>query len=131
MIRSANAAIVAHRIFGFLLGATATGASFYYYVLSEYKVSNELLTEDIYVCYVHLTFERHCAKTDVVGAASCRPTIRGLRKDNRREDSGLIEEKIAGDDDKKWIYPMGRLLLQNKCSDVSRCGRVRADLTRW
>jgi len=26
-----------------------TGASVYYYVLDEYKVSNELLTEDIYV----------------------------------------------------------------------------------
>jgi hypothetical protein len=35
---------------GFLLGSTLTGASIYYYILDEYKVSNELLTEDIYVC---------------------------------------------------------------------------------
>ena len=39
-----------HRLFGFLLGSTLAGASVYYYILEEYKVSNELLTEDIYVC---------------------------------------------------------------------------------
>lgn len=38
-----------HSIFGFLLGATASGSALYYYVIEEYKVSNELLTEDIYV----------------------------------------------------------------------------------
>lgn len=37
------------RLFGFLLGTTLAGASVYYYILEEYKVSNELLTEDIYV----------------------------------------------------------------------------------
>lgn len=37
------------RLFGFLLGSTITGAAVYYYVLDEYKVANELLTEDIYV----------------------------------------------------------------------------------
>jgi len=35
-------------LFGFLLGSTVAGASVYYYILEEYKVSNELLTEDIY-----------------------------------------------------------------------------------
>lgn len=35
-------------LFGFLLGATAAGSGLYYYVIDEYKVSNELLTEDIY-----------------------------------------------------------------------------------
>ncbi|KAF2838541.1 hypothetical protein M501DRAFT_975049 [Patellaria atrata CBS 101060] len=35
-------------IFGFLLGSVASGAGMYYYVLDEYKVSNELLTTDIY-----------------------------------------------------------------------------------
>ncbi|KAL2044951.1 hypothetical protein N7G274_002726 [Stereocaulon virgatum] len=35
-------------IFGFLLGSTLAGAGTYYYILEEYKVSNELLTEDIY-----------------------------------------------------------------------------------
>ncbi|MCJ1397673.1 hypothetical protein MMC11_000869 [Xylographa trunciseda] len=34
---------------GFLLGATAAGTLVYTYILDEYKVSNELLTEDIYV----------------------------------------------------------------------------------
>ncbi|KAI9846881.1 MAG: hypothetical protein M1837_003493 [Sclerophora amabilis] len=34
--------------FGFLLGSTLAGAGVYYYILEEYRVSNELLTEDIY-----------------------------------------------------------------------------------
>ena len=37
------------RLLGFFLGSTLAGAGVYYYVLEEYKVSNELLTEDIYV----------------------------------------------------------------------------------
>ncbi|KAI0378819.1 hypothetical protein F5Y04DRAFT_140970 [Hypomontagnella monticulosa] len=36
-------------LFGFLLGSTLAGAGVYGYVLREYKASNELLTEDIYV----------------------------------------------------------------------------------
>jgi hypothetical protein len=36
------------RLFGFLLGAVGSGAGMYYYVIDEYRVSNELLTEDIY-----------------------------------------------------------------------------------
>ncbi|KAK4540860.1 hypothetical protein LTR36_008802 [Oleoguttula mirabilis] len=35
-------------LFGFLLGSTLAGGGLYYYVIDEYKVSNELLTEDIY-----------------------------------------------------------------------------------
>ncbi|KFY74215.1 hypothetical protein V501_05511 [Pseudogymnoascus sp. VKM F-4519 (FW-2642)] len=35
-------------LFGFFLGSTLTGAGVYYYVLEEYRVANELLTEDIY-----------------------------------------------------------------------------------
>nr|POE48730.1 hypothetical protein CFP56_38826 [Quercus suber] len=35
-------------LFGFLLGATLAGSGLYYFVIDEYKVSNELLTEDIY-----------------------------------------------------------------------------------
>ena len=38
-----------NRLFGFLLGSSLAGAGVYYYILEEYKVSNELLTEDIYV----------------------------------------------------------------------------------
>jgi len=34
-------------LFGFLLGSTVSGAAAYFYLLEEYKVSNELLTEDI------------------------------------------------------------------------------------
>ncbi|CAI6338814.1 unnamed protein product [Periconia digitata] len=36
------------RLFGFLLGSTTAGAGMYYYVIDEYRISNELLTEDIY-----------------------------------------------------------------------------------
>lgn len=37
------------RLFGFLFGSTLAGAGTYYYILEEYRTSNELLTEDIYV----------------------------------------------------------------------------------
>lgn len=39
------------RLFGFFFGSTLSAGGVYYYVLDEYKVSNQLLTEDIYVCY--------------------------------------------------------------------------------
>lgn len=35
-------------MFGFLLGATSAGAGTWFYIMEEYRVSNELLTEDIY-----------------------------------------------------------------------------------
>ncbi|KUI66135.1 hypothetical protein VM1G_01615 [Cytospora mali] len=35
-------------LFGFLLGATLAGSGTYYYVLQDYKASNELLQDDIY-----------------------------------------------------------------------------------
>ncbi|KAH8724654.1 hypothetical protein GQ44DRAFT_617960 [Phaeosphaeriaceae sp. PMI808] len=35
-------------LLGFLTGATGAGAGMYYYVIDEYRVSNQLLTEDIY-----------------------------------------------------------------------------------
>lgn len=41
--------LLRYRMFGFLLGTTLAGAGTYYYILDEYRVSNELLTEDIYV----------------------------------------------------------------------------------
>lgn len=43
-----------YSLFGFLLGSTLAGGSVYTYVLQEYKASNELLTEDIYVRYHHI-----------------------------------------------------------------------------
>ncbi|KAK2794843.1 hypothetical protein FQN50_009853 [Emmonsiellopsis sp. PD_5] len=36
-------------LFGFLFGSAAAGTAVYYYILEEYRVSNEMLTEDIYV----------------------------------------------------------------------------------
>lgn len=45
----ATAWLTRRRLFGFLLGATTSGAGMYYYVIDEYRVSNQLLTEDIYV----------------------------------------------------------------------------------
>ena len=38
-------------LFGFFFGATAAGAGIYTYALQDYKASNDLLTEDIYVRY--------------------------------------------------------------------------------
>ncbi|KAM3065990.1 hypothetical protein ACMFMG_009789 [Clarireedia jacksonii] len=35
-------------LLGFFLGCSVAGFGTYYYILEEYKVSNELLTEDIY-----------------------------------------------------------------------------------
>ncbi|KAL2161470.1 hypothetical protein VTH06DRAFT_8032 [Thermothelomyces fergusii] len=35
-------------LFGFFLGSSLSAAGIYYYAVQEYKVSNELLTEDIY-----------------------------------------------------------------------------------
>lgn len=44
--------VLSNSLFGFLLGSTVAGGGIYSYVLQEYKASNELLTEDIYVCSV-------------------------------------------------------------------------------
>jgi hypothetical protein len=38
-----------HRVFGFLIGTVLAGSGLYYYVVDEYKISNRLLVEDIYV----------------------------------------------------------------------------------
>ena len=38
-------------LFGFLLGTSLTGAGVYSYVLTEYKASNDQLTDDIYVSF--------------------------------------------------------------------------------
>jgi hypothetical protein len=40
------------RLTGFLLGSLVAGGSAYFYLVKEYKLANEMLTEDIYV--------RHC-----------------------------------------------------------------------
>ena len=37
------------RLFGFLFGCVLSGGAVYTYLLQEYKTSNDLLTEDIYV----------------------------------------------------------------------------------
>ena len=47
----ANPAIptLRHSFVGFLLGSTLAASGAYFYVLQDYKTSNALLTEDIYV----------------------------------------------------------------------------------
>jgi hypothetical protein len=52
-------------LFGFLLGTAGTGAGMYYYVLDEYKVSNELLTEDIYVSFPYKQKEKGGSASNV------------------------------------------------------------------
>lgn len=44
------------RVLGFLSGSAAAGAAVYYYILSEYRTANEMLSEDI---YVYLVFSLH------------------------------------------------------------------------
>ena len=55
-----------HRLFGFLLGATTAGAGMYYYVIDEYRISNELLTEDIYVRIPAIANFLHATKTGAI-----------------------------------------------------------------
>lgn len=52
----AVAFLTTSRLFGFLTGAVVAGASVYYYVLGDYRVSNEMLSDDITVRFklVHL-----------------------------------------------------------------------------
>ncbi len=47
--RLENANTCANRLFGFLFGTVVAGSGVYTYLLQEYKASNDLLTEDIYV----------------------------------------------------------------------------------
>lgn len=43
--------LIASRMLGFAIGSMTAGVVVYKYVLEEYRVSNELLTEDVYVCH--------------------------------------------------------------------------------
>ncbi|KAI3401601.1 hypothetical protein diail_10202 [Diaporthe ilicicola] len=58
----------ANRLFGFLLGATLAGSGTYYYVLQDYKASNELLQDDIYV----RSLTPICMSTQALQAATQR-----------------------------------------------------------
>jgi len=81
--------ILTTRIFGFLLGSTVAGAGLYYYVVDEYRVSNELLTEDVYVssvqsnaaCYVGAA--RPLAYIYIYPSRRFNPLSRGLRAMSR------------------------------------------------
>jgi len=42
-------------LFGFLLGSSLAAYGTYYYILDEYRVSNEMLTEDIYALQAAVT----------------------------------------------------------------------------
>lgn len=48
-----RACFAVDRLFGFLFGCVASGSAVYTYLLGEYKASNDLLTEDIYVSRSH------------------------------------------------------------------------------
>ena len=70
------------RLFGFLAGSVLAGSALYYYVIDEYKVSNELLTEDIYVCQNPPGFQLNaCTNFRYPGAPISRAEDRKLRKD--------------------------------------------------
>jgi len=42
-------------LFGFLLGSFLSGSAAYSYLLKEYKIANDLLTEDIYTLQASVT----------------------------------------------------------------------------
>lgn len=46
---SESCKLTTSRLFGFLTGAVVAGASVYFYVLGDYRVSNEMLSDDINV----------------------------------------------------------------------------------
>lgn len=54
--------VLSIRLFGFLLGSFLSGGAAYSYLLKEYKVANDLLTEDIYVCISRATQEHLATK---------------------------------------------------------------------
>ncbi|KAJ5669699.1 hypothetical protein N7462_010769, partial [Penicillium macrosclerotiorum] len=43
-------------VFGFLTGAVVAGASVYYYILGDYRVANEMLSDDISVSTLFISF---------------------------------------------------------------------------
>jgi hypothetical protein len=73
-------------LFGFLLGATTSGAGMYYYVIDEYRVSNQLLTEDIYVRHTYLYPLRNVVdETTIYGVPQAkRPMANETRLSNPR-----------------------------------------------
>ena len=42
--------LISTSVFGFLAGSVAAGGLVYYYILTEYRLANETLSEDISVC---------------------------------------------------------------------------------
>lgn len=62
-----------YRLFGFLLGATLAGSGSYYYILQDYKASNELLQDDIYVRY------RICRFFCLLSLLVCSLSLRSFR----------------------------------------------------
>lgn len=45
----ADLGLASTRLFGFFFGSSLAAGAVYYYAIQEYKTSNDLLTEDIYV----------------------------------------------------------------------------------
>ena len=85
--------LIVSRLFGFLLGATTSGAGMYYYVIDEYRVSNQLLTEDIYVrSFQHTTVASSLANIRI-GPPVCGTADRRLRPHPRGQ--GRCEEAIS------------------------------------
>ena len=88
-------------VFGFLSGALAAGAAVYYYILAEYRVSNEMLTEDIYVCLLSLGLECRFLlsaiwlQLTVVGSARSDTEASGVYRGAGGEGGPASEEKVA------------------------------------
>lgn len=65
------------RVFGFLSGAVVAGASVYYYILGDYRVANEMLTDDISVCLKPVLWMSSHASFSLRLTAMCSPRVWG------------------------------------------------------
>ncbi|KAL9476695.1 hypothetical protein ACSS6W_006536 [Trichoderma asperelloides] len=76
-------------LFGFLFGSVLAGGAVYSYVLQEYKASNELLTEDIYVRLSNLS------ALGELGISPCSTTLSSLLNHLRYNSRGRMKRIIA------------------------------------
>lgn len=98
-----NARLTWDRLLGFLLGATMSGAGMYYYVIDEYRVSNQLLTEDIYVRCIFIKCLRR-KLTWETGAPVRGSTDRRLCSDARGKGRREKEVKAESMSQRGSIY---------------------------
>jgi len=66
----------------------------YYYVVEEYRVSNELLTEDVYVSVIPKGFRKADMNLTNSEPPSYGTASRRLRSSIGRQSGGVVEEEV-------------------------------------